>query len=734
MQFRDRKDQEDPQNQPPTPPDWRRWIWPGLLVFFLLWTVLSSGSLLSGGAAGSATEVPYSTVRNQAPTNIADITFESGVARGNFIQPVRVRLSDGREVNVSRFTTTIPEQGNADLLAILAEQNPQAIVQAQQPNNSILLLILFNFGPFLLIIAFFIWISRRNQGQMNGVFGFGRSQAREYSPDMPHVTFEDVAGQDSAKSELVEVVDFLKEPEKYISLGARIPRGVLLVGPPGTGKTLMARAVAGEANVAFFSIAASEFVEMFVGVGASRVRDLFNKAKENSPSIVFIDEIDAVGRQRGAGLGGGNDEREQTLNQMLAELDGFDQSSTVIVMAATNRPDVLDPALLRPGRFDRQVTVDLPDREGRLSILKIHTRGKPLDEKVNLNAIAAATVGFSGADLANLANEAALTAARRARKRIIQADFSFAFERIILGNERPPLSNEAERRVVAYHEAGHAVASALTPGADQVLKVTITPRGQALGITAFVQEDDRRNYSRSYLEATLNVALGGRIAEEIVFNDITTGASNDLQRVTDLARRMVSQFGMTDAIGPLNFGDNESQPFLGYTISQGRKYSEETAARIDVEVRRIVENAYKRTKELIVENRDKLDIVANALLEQEVIERSDFLEMLGLEDNLALAADQLLNKESAKNNPLPPLEKSGPVSDQPGPDEPSGAQAELPSDKDPMPTEAADDVQRIAPQILDPHEAPVDEDLPRNNGSNRPKHPLRDDNDNQDPV
>ncbi|CAG0965878.1 hypothetical protein ANRL2_01252, partial [Anaerolineae bacterium] len=409
---------------------------------------------------------------------------------------------------------------------------------------------------------------RRSQRQMGGVFGFGRSQAREYNAERPKVTFADVAGQDAAKRELVEIVDFLKEPDKYIALGARIPRGVLLVGPPGTGKTLLARAVAGEANVAFFSIAASEFVEMFVGVGASRVRDLFNRAKAAAPSIVFIDEIDAVGRQRGAGLGGGNDEREQTLNQMLAEMDGFDQNESVIVMAATNRPDVLDPALLRPGRFDRQVTVALPDRTGREDILRIHVRGKPLADDVDLHALSRSTIGFSGADLANLANEAALTAARRNTKRITQNDFLEAFDRIVLGTQAPPLSNEEERRVVAYHEAGHALVAALTPNADPVLKVTIVPRGQALGVTAILPEDDRRNYSKPYLMAQMHMMLGGRAAEEVAIGEITTGASNDLQRVTSMARRMVSQFGMSEVLGPVNFGEDERQPFLGYSLSQ----------------------------------------------------------------------------------------------------------------------------------------------------------------------
>jgi cell division protease FtsH len=405
---------------------------------------------------------------------------------------------------------------------------------------------------------------------------------------------------------------------------------VLLVGPPGTGKTLMARAVAGEANVAFFSIAASEFVEMFVGVGASRVRDLFKRAKDAAPSIVFIDEIDAVGRQRGAGLGGGHDEREQTLNQLLAEMDGFDQTESVIVMAATNRPDVLDPALLRPGRFDRQVTVGLPDKNGRLDILKIHTKGKPLSEDVSLESLAKATIGFSGADLSNLANEAALTAARRNAKRIAMRDFLDAFDRIVLGTESPPLSNEHERQVVAYHEAGHAIVGALTPGADPVFKVTIVPRGQALGVTASLPDDDRRNYSREYLIGKMMVLLGGRAAEEITFNEVTTGASNDLRRVTDIARRMVSEFGMSRTFGLLNYGDNDHQPFLGYSLSQGRSYSEETAARIDEEVKRLVDEAYAQTLGLLENNRDKLETLAKDLLENEVVDGTRVLEIVGL--------------------------------------------------------------------------------------------------------
>lgn len=678
-----RQDNNDQQPQP-SPPDWQRWMLPVALLFVLIWLVLGTGDLLGGGSSGQ--EIPYSIVRD----NIARIQAISIQTTGDAAQGVFRNSVTIDDTSITRFNVVLPPGGAEELTSLLQENNPDALVAAVPPPEvPFLVQNLFLWLPLILIIGFFFWMTRRAQGQMNGVFGFGRSQAREYDPDLPKVTFDDVAGQDSAKRDLVEVVDFLKDPDKYISLGARIPRGVLLVGPPGTGKTLMARAVAGEANVAFYSIAASEFVEMFVGVGASRVRDLFNKAKDNSPSIVFIDEIDAVGRQRGAGLGGGNDEREQTLNQLLAEMDGFDQSATVIVMAATNRPDVLDPALLRPGRFDRQVTVDLPDRQGRLEILKIHTRGKPLAEDVELSSLAGATVGFSGADIANLANEAALKAARDNKRRIEQRDFSYAFERIILGNERPPLSNMEERQVVAYHEAGHAIVSAFTPKSNPVLKITITPRGQALGITAYAPDDDIRNISRGRLEAFIDGALGGRIAEEIVFADITTGAANDLQRVTSIARNMVAQYGMTEAVGPLNFGEDDQQPFLGYSLSQGRKYSEETAAKIDAETRRIVESAYKRTKALLVKHREDLDKVANALLENEVIERDEFLQMLGLKDKKRLDADKLLNK-ARPDEKHPP---SGPTSEERVENSQPQGQAIAPGLQPPLPTRVEEEAE-----------------------------------------
>ncbi len=668
-----------PQNQkPPTPPrpegdnndprppqffQWQRYIWVILLGFLLLWSLLRVPDMLSSVSPSQPIEIPYSVFYTQVTSgNVSEVILEDQSARGNFRDAVTFPedgsplIEQGVQQNTSgSFVTTLLPISDPELATILRENNVTIIGNIAEVNP--ILLFLLNWGPILLFIGLILWQTRRAQRQMGGVFGFGRTQAREYNTERPHVTFADVAGQQAAKSELVEIVDFLREPEKYIALGARIPRGVLLVGPPGTGKTLLARAVAGEANVAFFSIAASEFVEMFVGVGASRVRDLFNKAKAAAPAIVFIDEIDAVGRQRGAGLGGGNDEREQTLNQLLAEMDGFDQTESVIVMAATNRPDVLDPALLRPGRFDRQVTVALPDRAGRLDILKVHVRGKPIATDVDLETLAKSTIGFSGADIANLANEAALSAARNNRKQITETDFLDAYDRIILGTQSPPLANEQERRVVAYHEAGHALVAALTPGADPVLKVTIVPRGQALGITATLPDDDRRNYSRTYLLAQMNMMLGGRAAEEVAIGEITTGASNDLQRVTNMARRMVSQFGMSENIGPLNYGEDERQPFLGYSLSQGRQYSEQTAAQIDAEVRRIVENAYEEAVTLIKANVDKLDMLAHELLTTEIVNRDRVLAIAGITPEAKEEEDaHVIGNTSADTLPPEPTE------------------------------------------------------------------------------
>ena len=479
--------------------------------------------------------------------------------------------------------------------------------------------------PFLILGGVFWFVFRQAQGSNNAALSFGKSRARMFTGDQPKVTFEDVAGIEEAKEELKEVVEFLREPEKFISLGARIPKGVLLVGPPGTGKTLLAKAVSGEAGVPFFSISGSEFVEMFVGVGASRVRDLFDQAKRHSPCIVFVDEIDAVGRQRGAGLGGSHDEREQTLNQMLVEMDGFDTDTNVIIMAATNRPDILDPALLRPGRFDRRVVLDRPDMRGREAILKVHVKGKPLAPETDLGILARSTPGFVGADLENLVNEAAILAARRNKKMIGQSEMEEAIERVIAGPERKSrLISGEEKRVIAYHEAGHAVVANALPNCDRVHKVSIIARGMAGGYTLALPEDDRTLLGRSKFLDDLAFALGGRAAEELVFEDITSGASNDLERVTRIARAMVTRLGMSDELGPMVYGQKEELIFLGREISEQRDYSEAVAEQIDKEVRRLVNEAYDKAKQILSNYRDKLDAIAQRLLEVETVSREEF--------------------------------------------------------------------------------------------------------------
>jgi cell division protease FtsH len=479
--------------------------------------------------------------------------------------------------------------------------------------------------PFILLVGVFWFIFRQAQGSNNAAMSFGKSRARMFTGDQPTVTFGDVAGVEEAKEELKEVVEFLREPVKFISLGARIPKGVLLVGPPGTGKTLLAKAVSGEAGVPFFSISGSEFVEMFVGVGASRVRDLFEQAKRHSPCIIFVDEIDAVGRQRGAGLGGSHDEREQTLNQMLVEMDGFDTDTNVIIMAATNRPDILDPALLRPGRFDRRVVLDRPDMRGREAILKVHAKGKPLAPEVDMSVLARSTPGFVGADLENLVNEAAILAARRNKKVIGQSELEEAIERVIAGPERKSrLISEEEKRIVAYHEAGHAVVINSIPEADPVMKVSIIARGMAGGYTLAMPEDDRMLMSRKKLQAEMIGLLGGRAAEKIVFDDITSGASNDLERVTRLARAMVTRLGMSERLGTMVYGQKEELIFLGREISEQRDYSEAVAEEIDGEVRQLVAESYKKAVEILTTYREQLDAVAQKLLEAETISRDEF--------------------------------------------------------------------------------------------------------------
>jgi cell division protease FtsH len=542
----------------------------------------------------------------------AELNSETSVKIGN------------RDVSVKAISVYIPEP-------LIKEQElkwkEKQIAYTFEKDSSEWLNVIIGFLPWILIIAIWIIIMRRMQGQgggTRGIFSFGKSKAKLISPSSKRVTFKDVAGADEAKLELQEIIEFLKEPSKFQKLGGKIPRGVLLLGPPGTGKTLLARAVAGEAGVPFFSISGADFVEMFVGVGASRVRDLFDQGKKNAPCIIFIDEIDAVGRHRGAGLGGGHDEREQTLNQLLVEMDGFEQNSGVIIIAATNRPDVLDPALLRPGRFDRQVVVDRPDVKGREGILKVHTRNIPLSENVNLEILAKGTPGLAGAELANLVNEAALLAARKNKKKVEMIDFEEAKDKVMMGMERKSLIiSEEEKKTTAYHEIGHVLVARMIPEADPVHKVTIIPRGRALGVTSYLPIDEKHTYAKEYLEAMITYALGGRAAEKLIFNHYTTGAGNDIEKATNIARKMVCEWGMSDKLGPLSYGAKQEEIFLGREIQKHRDYSEKTAIEIDEEVRSIIRKAENRAEQILKDNIELLHKLSKELLEREILDAEE---------------------------------------------------------------------------------------------------------------
>ncbi len=579
--------------------------------------------------------VVFSLNRSGAADNVLTINqVADEVKKGNIARIVEeedkltiVLTSGAEKTSLKESESTLVDQLIA--LGVTPEElNPEKGIDLEIKAPSTLsgvLNALFYILPFLLLGGAFFYIFRQAQGSNSAAMSFGKSRARMFTGDHPTVTFADVAGIEESKEELKEVVEFLREPQKFIALGARIPKGVLLVGPPGTGKTLLAKAVSGEAGVPFFSISGSEFVEMFVGVGASRVRDLFEQAKKNSPCIVFVDEIDAVGRQRGAGLGGSHDEREQTLNQMLVEMDGFDTDTNIIIIAATNRPDILDPALLRPGRFDRRVVLDRPDVRGREAIMRVHIKGKPVDPEVDLGVLARATPGFVGADIENLVNEAAILAARRNKKSIGQSEFEESIERVIAGPERKSrLINAEEKRIVAYHEAGHAVVMNALPEADPVQKVSIIARGMAAGYTIALPMDDRTLMPRKKLLAEMVGLLGGRAAEEIVFDDITSGASNDIERVTQLARNMVTRLGMSDELGPMVYGQKEELIFLGREISEQRDYSESIAEKIDKEVRGLVTDAYTKAKEVLTKYRAELDSVASSLLENETLSKEEF--------------------------------------------------------------------------------------------------------------
>jgi len=576
---------------------------------------------------------------------------------------------NGKLVSQAGYTTKLGNEFVARDIADEMKKNGVKVEFDPSSSSGMWANMLVMYAPFVLIIAFWIFMLRQMQSGGNKALSFGKSRAKLLSNQQKRVTFKDVAGVEEAKEELQEIIEFLKEPQKFQKLGGRIPKGVLMMGPPGTGKTLLARAIAGEANVPFFSISGSDFVEMFVGVGASRVRDLFEQGKKNAPCIIFIDEIDAVGRHRGAGLGGGHDEREQTLNQLLVEMDGFESNDGVILVASTNRPDVLDPALLRPGRFDRRVIVNRPDIRGREGILSVHTRKIPLDSDVDVSVIARGTPGFTGADLANLVNEAALNAARYNKKVVSMYDFEWAKDKVLMGSERrSAVMTDDEKKTTAYHEAGHAIVGLLVPNADPVHKVTIIPRGMALGLTQQLPENDRYTHSRDYIEGSIAILMGGRLAEEIFLGKITTGASNDIERATEMARKMVCEFGMSN-LGPLTFGKKEEQIFLGREIAQHQDYSEETAIRIDQEVKRIVMEQYERARQIILEHRDGLDRLAKELLIRETLDAVQIRRIVaGLPldgDNTptpsAPGSDKPADKEPLLKPILPPITGSNPA-------------------------------------------------------------------------
>src|SRR5437016_3776819 len=624
-----------PQGRPPT----RRVSWLRWLIFIIVINLIFYAPLLfSGlGAQQSTINLSYTSFLQQVQQgHVKDVTLTGNSVSGDFKTPLHQPQggSGNGTAAYSQFTSYVRGTGDPNLLTSLEKKGVSVTAQPVQiPWWQTALTILLNALPILLLVYFGYMALRSVQQsqQGGGIFGVGRSRAKLYNEERPSTTFADVAGVDQAKDDLREEISFLREPQRYLTIGAHIPKGVLLVGPPGTGKTLLARAVAGEAGVPFYSASGSDFVELFVGLGASRVRDLFEQAKKNAPCIVFIDEIDAIGRTRsGASAYASNDEREQTLEQLLVEMDGFEPNQAVVVLAATNRPDVLDPALLRPGRFDRQITVDLPERRGREAILRIHTRDVPLASDVNLEDLARGTPGFSGADLENLVNEAALAAARRDSAQVSRQDFENALDKLLLGGKREALMDDRERRIVAYHEGGHALVAAVLPDVDPLYKVTIVPRGRALGVTQFLPEGDRRNYPRTYLMERLAVALGGRSSEELALGDITSGAENDLKEATQLARRMVSEWGMGEQTGPVIYDLSDGSPSLNQPPLEGheRVYSEVTAERLDAEVERLIAQAHQQARSVLTEHRDALDRLAQALLQEEVLERDQVLAIV----------------------------------------------------------------------------------------------------------
>ncbi len=602
-----------------------RFIWIFLIALLIVY-------LFNYKSEPKAIKIPYSQFKSQLRNgNIEQITLKNKKLTGEFKQRYIEKTEKGDTSSYAHFKSVKPNIADSDLMDLLEEN--QVEINARVDDGGWIRTVLIILLPWVLIIALFYFISRRarqNSKSLMGsnMFGMGKSRAKKFQESQSKLTFTDVAGLKNPKKDLREIIDYLKNPKKFLQLGASIPKGILMVGPPGTGKTMLAKAVAGEASVPFFSISGSEFIEMFVGVGASRVRDMFERAKKEAPSIIFIDEIDSIGRARGTGVGGGHDEREQTLNQILNEMDGFEEYQAVVVMAATNRPDVLDPALTRPGRFDRQITLDLPQKEARVKILKIHTREKPLADDVDLVSMAKRSVGFSGADLKNLANEAALYAGRRNKTSIGKADFEQARDKILLGYEREEAINESEKKLIAYHEAGHALLAGTMTKSDILQKVTIIPRGRSLGTTEQIPEEEKHTLSKAYLLDRLAVMLGGRAAEKVVFNDVTNGAADDLKRVTGLVRKMVCQWGMSEKLGAMTFRQGEEHMFLGREIAQDKDFSDQTAHIIDHEVKRIIEDIENKAVEQLKSNRSKLDTLAGALLEQETLEKDEIDRIL----------------------------------------------------------------------------------------------------------
>jgi cell division protease FtsH len=627
-------DRRGQRGKPPVPPEGGpEFNWQKTAKTLAFWAVIILLSFWAFnyyfGAGRDTVEITYTDLQDQIVAgNVTHVVFEERRVSGDFKNDFTKKVGN-QSVTAKKFTTMIPFPSDPELLKLMEDHDVPVEAKPSSNWGSLLIATL----PWLFLVFFWIFMLRQMQGGPKGIFSFGKSKARLLTGSRPKVTFADVAGCDEAKQELEEIIEFLRDPGKFQKLGGKIPKGALLLGPPGTGKTLLARAVAGEAQVPFFSMSGSDFVEMFVGVGASRVRDLFDQGKHNAPCIIFIDEIDAVGRHRGAGLGGGHDEREQTLNQLLVEMDGFESNEGVILIAATNRPDVLDPALLRPGRFDRQIVVDQPDVKGREGILRVHAKKIKMADDVDLKILARGTPGMSGADLANLVNEAALLAARRNRASVGMIDFEDAKDKVMMGTERRSLViNPEEKKTTAYHEAGHALVAKLIPGSDPVHKVTIIPRGMALGLTHYLPIDERHTLSKDYLETRLVHMMGGRVAEKLKFNQLTTGAGNDLEQATNLARKMVCDWGMSDRLGPLTFGKKEDEIFLGRDFAKRRDYSEATAVEIDEEVKAIVIEAEHNATELLTANVKKLDRLAKTLLEKEILDGAEIDEILRLVD------------------------------------------------------------------------------------------------------